>query len=328
VVKTEAEKRIMELLELLGAENLKENYNYVSATPFCHENPEGKGKDAWSYNHNLHLWRCWSDSCETKYGGDIIGLVRSAKKCSFPDAVKFLVEFLNCDIKDIKDIDIPKKNKFEQSFIKKHAPAEKTPPKIFAELKKIYHDYFEKRGFKKSTIEYFDVTYSDMGKFAERMVIPIHDIDGNLIAYTARTIHEDYDKRKMSKWMHSWNFRSSETLFNIDRAKKSIKEKGEIVLVEGPLDVFRLHEAGIENACAIMGSSFSEWQKVKVLTLAQSVVIGVDSDSAGKKAAYQIENKLKDYVDLYILNIPDGKKDVGELSVEIVKLLYKNKIRI
>jgi DNA primase len=123
-------------------------------------------------------------------------------------------------------------------------------------------------------------------RFKGRLMFPIRDDQGNLIAFGGRVIGD-----AIPKYINSSDtplFSKGRTLYGMHRAKDSVRKQRRAVLVEGYLDVIACHRSGVTNAVATLGTAMSE-QHVKRLSLwCDEVVVLYDSDEAGQKAAERV----------------------------------------
>jgi 5S rRNA maturation endonuclease (ribonuclease M5) len=120
---------------------------------------------------------------------------------------------------------------------------------------------------------------------------------------------------KFSKWKHSHNFKTQESLYNFWFAKEFIKKTRVAILVESPGNVWKLEEAGIHNSVAIFGSSLADRQKLLLdISGAMSLVLIMDNDEAGKKACEQISKKCHKIYNIH--KIPINYDDIGCMTTE------------
>ena len=152
---------------------------------------------------------------------------------------------------------------------------------------------------------YYDV-------FRNRLMIPIHDIMGRVIAFGGRTLGEEQPKYLNSPETELFN--KGKTLFALDKAKTGISQMDGAVVVEGYFDAIALHAAGINNVVASLGTAFSAEQARLVLRYTDSklIVFNFDADAAGINATERAIGEIaelayKGEIQLKILNIPDGK---------------------
>ena len=148
--------------------------------------------------------------------------------------------------------------------------------------------------------------------FRDRLMIPIKDIQGRVIAFGGRSLTDDEPKYLNSPETPLFN--KGKTLFALDQAKSSIRSFDKVIVVEGYFDAIALHSAGITNTVASLGTAFSESQLKQLLRYSDSkeVIFNFDADQAGIKATERAIKEIESLiysgqVNLKILNIPDGK---------------------
>jgi len=193
--------------------------------------------------------------------------------------------------------------------------------------------YFINRGWSSEILKKFDVgTPKDSSSpMRGRTVVPIYDDTGQyLIGATARSLHEKCQKCRMwhdqsiscpppeswaefCKWRNSAGFQRESCLYNYWNAKGHIKRTGTIALVEGPGDLWRLEEAGIELGVAMLGTSLSDQQQVILeMSGAMNVVSLLNEDDAGREATERLREQLKQSFRFFAPKI--GAEDLGVLS--------------
>ena len=153
---------------------------------------------------------------------------------------------------------------------------------------------------------YYDV-------FRDRLIIPIMDLQGRVIGFGSRSLRDE----DMPKYLNSPEtplFDKSKTLFALDKARSNISQADCAVVVEGYFDAIALHEAGIANVVASLGTAFTQNQLKQLLrfTPSKQVILNFDADNAGNKATERAIKEVEDLVyggvvQLRILNLPDGK---------------------
>ncbi len=150
-------------------------------------------------------------------------------------------------------------------------------------------------------------------RFRGRLVIPIRDIQGRVIAFTARTldITPADDPSREAKYVNSPEtelFKKSRTVFNLDRARANRKGEDPFVLVEGQLDAIRCHSIGIPGVIAAQGTAVTEEHLAQLRRFTQKLIVFLDSDAAGQKAALRLlPIGLREGLDIRFLSLPGGK---------------------
>lgn len=149
-------------------------------------------------------------------------------------------------------------------------------------------------------------------RFRDRLMIPIHDLQGRVIGFGGRALGDVQPKYLNSP--ETELFDKGQTLYGLDKARGAIAKDDCAVVVEGYFDVIALHAAGITNAVASLGTALSLAQVKQLLRYTESkqVVFNFDADAAGQKAADRAIGELatlayKGEVQLRILTIPEGK---------------------
>ncbi|MDZ8185735.1 MAG: DNA primase [Nostoc sp. ChiSLP02] len=152
---------------------------------------------------------------------------------------------------------------------------------------------------------YYDV-------FRDRLMIPIRDVQGRVIAFGGRTLTDEQPKYLNSP--ETELFSKGKTLFALDRAKTGISQLDKAVVVEGYFDAIALHAAGINNAVASLGTALSLDQVRLILRYTESkqLILNFDADKAGTNATERAIGEIaelayKGEVQLKILNLPNGK---------------------
>ncbi len=148
--------------------------------------------------------------------------------------------------------------------------------------------------------------------FRDRLAIPICDLQGRVIGFGSRTLGNDEPKYLNSPETPLFN--KGQTLYALDRAKQAIAKQDRAIVVEGYFDAIALHEAGIENAVASLGTALGQDQIKQLLRYTESkqIVFNFDADRAGIQATQRAIGELEalvysGQVQLRILNLPGGK---------------------
>ena len=123
-------------------------------------------------------------------------------------------------------------------------------------------------------------------RFRGRIMIPIQDILGRVVGFTARVLPE-YDDGKMGKYINSPQntvFDKSKVLFGLSQAKVAIKSLNRVILVEGQMDVIMSHKAGIKEVVAVSGTALTEQHITTLLRYTNQFSLAFDNDEAGINA--------------------------------------------
>ncbi len=120
-------------------------------------------------------------------------------------------------------------------------------------------------------------------RFRSRITFPVRDSRGRVLGFGARALTAD-QKPKYLNSPEGELYHKSKTLFGIDRARGAIGRAGRAVVVEGYTDVLALHQAGVEEAVAVMGTAITPEQLRELASHADEVVLAMDADRAGREA--------------------------------------------
>lgn len=173
--------------------------------------------------------------------------------------------------------------------------------------------YLKKKGFKEEEMIAAAVAVKGRNggcydQFRNRVMFPIIDLRGNVIAFGGRVL--DDSKPKYLNSPDTLLFKKSRNLFSLNFAKNEIKEK--IILAEGYMDVIAIYSAGFKNVVATLGTALTEEQARLMAKYAKQVVIAYDSDEAGQKATHRAINLLSEAgLSARVLKM-EGAKDPDE----------------
>ena len=143
-------------------------------------------------------------------------------------------------------------------------------------------------------------------RFRDRLMFPIIDVRGNVIAFGGRTIKKDADTAKYLNSPETLIFNKRKNLFGLNLAKKT--KQGYMILVEGNIDVVALHQYGFDNAIASLGTSLTEEQAALLTRYTEQVVLIYDGDQAGQNATKRAIPILeKAGLHVKVLQITDAK---------------------
>ena len=143
-------------------------------------------------------------------------------------------------------------------------------------------------------------------RFRGRIMFPVLDVNGNAIAFGARAMGKDEPKYLNSPETPAYT--KGQHLYGLFQSKDEIRQKKFAILVEGYLDLIALHQFGITNTAASLGTAFTAEQSKLLSRFSKKVVINYDGDAAGIKAARRaIEHLLPQEFDIKVLVLPDGK---------------------
>lgn len=283
--------------------------------------------------------------------GDIFQFIMDIEGVSFPEALNILAQKAGISLKNYNKNDNNPDNKKVLLNILKDST------KIYHSiLKHIQYgqkgrDYLYSRGITDELIDLFEIglspqayhtlskklikTYSSADiqaagmaissdnnniydRFRGRIMIPIQDILGRVVGFTARVLPE-YDDGKMGKYINSPQntvFDKSKVLFGLSQAKVAIKSKNRVILVEGQMDVIMSHKAGIKEVVAVSGTALTEQHITTLLRYTNQFLLAFDNDEAGINACLRSAALItKKGGVVKIIHITNGK-DAADLVRE------------
>ena len=314
----------------------KKGSDYIGLCPFHNEKTP-----SFTVSDSKGFYHCFGCSAH----GDAISFTMEINSVDFKEATEILAkeigvnysDFSNYnpkinneyeDIKNIlnisKDYFISLLNSQEGLEVKKYLEKRNILDKAYAyfELgysKKSYNNlvsFLEKKGFKdKNIINTSLVRVNEKNNntydfFRGRLMFPIHDHNGNLIAFGGRSMNGENPKYINSS--DTLLFKKRNTLYNMHRAKKYIrKHKLPLILVEGYIDVISMYHIGMYGAVAPLGTSLSEDQLKLMWKFTDEPIICMDGDNAGYKSAVRTLNIalpiLTPGKSLKFVFLPDGQ---------------------
>ena len=282
-------------------------------------------------------------------GGDAIKFVQKIDGLSFVEAVERLAGRAGIDLRYEQGGYVPGQ---EQSQRRRLIDAHRAAAEFYAERlggSDAAHAraFLAERGFELADVERFGVGYSPKAwedltrhlrgrgftdseliaaglaiqgnrgprdRFRGRLMWPIRDLSGDVIAFGARKLDADEDGPKYLNTPETSLFRKSTVLYGADLAKREIAQRRQAVIVEGYTDVMACHLAGVPTAVATCGTSFGE-DHIKVLRRlimdtegsAGEVIFTFDGDAAGQRAALRAFSLEEKFVTQTFVTVqPDG----------------------
>ena len=321
--------------------------NYFGVCPFHDDH-----SPSMSVSREKQIYRCFTCGAS----GNVISFVMNYENISFIDALKKLGDrvgiHLNIKSKkvDSKYSELYEIYKLSTNFYKNNLNSplgEKAKEylgsrRITEEMIKTFdiglslNDSLSKmliRKYDKSKLISVGLSHEYNGKisdlFLNRIMFPIKDLDGNIVAYSGRK-YDESDAPKYINTKETVIFKKGKVLYNYFDAKEEIRRKKEVIICEGFMEVIRLNSINIKNVVALMGTSFTSDQLEVVKKLNVDVVLNLDNDDAGKLAAFQIgEVLLKNNIKSTVI-VFDRYKDTDELvmndGADAFIKAYNNKI--
>ncbi len=312
----------------------RQGRNYFGLCPFHNEK-----SPSFSVSESKQIFHCFG--CGV--GGDAIGFLKKIENIDFKDAVEILAERANITLPQIEMSEDEKKKLQlkEKVYEVNKAAAEYFHNNLYGQNAKQAQDYVKKRKMDNATLKKFQIGYSgnfdDLYKelkrqgfndeeiyesrlvlksktgmpndaFKKRLMFPIRDIKDRVIAFGGRTLEDIKPKYVNSPDTICYN--KGRNLYALNIARKT--EKDYFIMVEGYMDAVSLHQRGIDNSVASLGTSLTEGQARLLKRYKSKIIIGYDSDAAGQGATMRGLEILQNIgYDIRILQL-EGAKDPDE----------------
>jgi len=274
---------------------------------------KGEGDRTFHASVSKNAFNCFSCGAH----GNILDLVAAMEQGTIRQAALKLKDWFSISIQvSAEGLEQRQPKQPKRATEKEGASGENKPLEF--ELKGIdpAHPYLTTRGINREIAERFGVGYfSGRGSMAGRIVIPIHNPKGELVAYAGRSIDGSEPRYNLPAGFHK-----SRELFNFHRTVKEIEEGRAVVLVEGYFGCIKVEQAGFP-ALALMGSSMSDEQEELLVSAFDRVLLFLDGDDAGRAGTDEVSNRLKRKMFVKVAELEDGKQP-DQLNVdEIMRLL-------
>jgi DNA primase len=279
-------------------------------------------------------------------GGDSFTFIMEHEKISYIEAVRFLAKKYGVELKEDKENNefAAEQSEREGLHILMNFAKDYFKEKLHTheEGRSIGLSYFRERGFTDKTIQKFELGYaldgwtyfsaeaiqkgynkellektglvvkkedgSTYDRFRGRVIFPVHNLSGKVIAFGARMMGKDKNQPKYINSPETDIYHKSDVLYGLFQAKNSIRQHNNCYLVEGYTDVISMHQADVENVVASSGTALTEEQIKLMRRFTENVTVLFDGDSAGIKAALRgIDLILKGGLNVRVALFPDGE---------------------
>ena len=279
-------------------------------------------------------------------GGDGITFVMEHEGMSYLEAIRYLAKKYAVDLKEEAQSNeaLASQSTRDSLYIILNYAKEYYKDSLFNhdEGRSIGLSYFRERGFNDKTIEKFELGYSlnswdhltrkaladgyseemlekagllikkDEGKrydrFRGRVIFPVHNLSGKVIAFGARILTKEKDQPKYINSPETEIYHKSNVLYGLFQSRNAIRREDFCYLVEGYTDVISLHQSDIDNVVASSGTALTEEQIKLIRRFTENVTVLYDGDAAGVKAAVRgIDLVLKGGLNVRIVMLPDGE---------------------
>jgi DNA primase len=277
-------------------------------------------------------------------GGDAIRFVQETEALDFPEAVEALADRYGVRLE--REEDDPAAEQRRRRRERLHALLERAAAYYAAYLwesreAERAREYLADRGFSESVTREFRVGYAPSAwdrmivgaqrsgftpeelvaaglaqrgrggalydRFRARIMFPLANARGRVLGFGARAMAEGRGPKYLNTSENEL-YHKGRQLFGIDLARREAAKGGRIVVVEGYTDVLALHQAGIRESVAIMGTALTQEQLAELARSAPRVVLALDADRSGQEAMLRAARAAEDRrVDLRVAELPEGK---------------------
>lgn len=173
------------------------------------------------------------------------------------------------------------------------------------------HDFLQKKGYdielayEAGLLSRNEENFSYYDRFRNRIMFPLKNAQGRIVGYSGRTYTGQEPKYLNSP--ETPIFQKRKLLYNLDKARKSIRKLGEIVLLEGFMDVIKSDTAGLKNVVATMGTQLSDEHITFIRKLTSNITLMFDGDFAGSEATLKTgQNLLQQGLNVFVIQLPSG----------------------
>src|SRR5574337_395650 len=222
-----AHAKIEDILNWLNIEHHRTSDGFRACCPIKNHGGD-RNKLSFSWSRKYNGWMCWSWRCNDEYGRNAIGLVRGIFDCSEEEAISKLEQFLQGKLLSNDELEIIRRKRHE--YVVKIEKQEIMPDVVLKYLDyntKFHNRMCKKHGISMKQLKRYNVGYWYKPKTAlnHRLVVPIRDIDSNIVGFAGRSCleKEDLEKYGLPKWKFAWHY-AQIIGADIERKKVRIKQ--------------------------------------------------------------------------------------------------------
>ncbi len=278
-------------------------------------------------------------------GGNAVTFIMEQENVSYPEALKIVAKRYGIEVEEREQTEeeVRRNNDRESMFALNGWAAEYFSKYLWAnpEGKSIGLSYFaQKRGFTDATIKKFGLGFCSAegdamsqaalaagykeefllstglalkserdgrlrDRFRDRVMFPVHNISGRVVAFGGRTLRTDKSVAKYQNSPESEIYSKKRELYGLYFAKKAIQQMDFAIMVEGYTDVISMHQAGVENVVASSGTSLTVEQIQLLHRFTRNITVIYDGDAAGLKASLRgIDLILKEGMNVRVVLLP------------------------
>ena len=315
----------------------RKGVNYVACCPFHNEKTP-----SFVVSPSKGLYKCFG--CGK--GGNAVTFVMEQEAVSYPEALKMVAKRYGIEVREeaLSDEEIRRNDDRESMFALNGWAAEYFANFLHRDSEGINVglSYFrQKRGLTEATIKKFGLGFCPSkgdrmsqdaltagykqefllstglslvserngglyDRFRDRVIFPVHNISGRIVAFGGRTLRTDKQVAKYQNSPESEIYSKKRELYGLYFAKRAIQQQDFAILVEGYLDVISMHQAGIENVVASSGTSLTTEQIRLLGRFTKNITVIYDGDSAGIHASLRgIDMILKEGMNVRVVLLPE-----------------------
>jgi DNA primase len=335
-------KEAVDMVELVGARSdlRRVGSRWTGLCPFHDERTP-----SFSVNAENKLYHCFG--CQES--GDAIKFVQATEGLDFREAVEALAERYNVELKlEREDPHAEERRKRRQRLLELVERATAYYERVLWQAPEAARAraYLAERGLGEEVLRKFRVGYAPSAwdsvmvaaqrlgfgheelaaaglgqrgrsggfydRFRGRIMFPLADARGKVLGFGARAMRDDQGPKYVNTSENEL-YHKGRQLFGIDHARATAARLGRVVAVEGYTDVLALHQAGVTESVAIMGTALTQEQMAGLAQAANTVYLALDADRAGQDAMLRAAGAAKEKnLELLVVDMPEGR-DPAEL---------------
>lgn len=278
-------KRQVDITQLIGKyiPLIASGVEFKGRCPF--HNDDTPSLTVYPQTNTFHCFGC-------KAGSSVIDFYKEIEQVSFPQACRDLALEFGIPISESKEY---------QSNISMYRLNETLCTKYQEDLLNHPHalDYLRERNISMDSVTKWRLGYAQIGcdsykSIGKRLVFPVTNDQGHVISFSGRYLN-DYDKPKYWNGPNNEIFTKGSLLYGMDKVRQHVKETNSLIIVEGFMDVISMHQAGIQNVVATMGTALTETHAkyIKQRYPNTKIYLAFDGDQAGRKCTIEANRILR-----------------------------------
>lgn len=270
----------------------------------------GARQDSFRASLNKNAFQCFV--CHAQ--GNVLDFVSAMEKCSLREAALQLDGWFGLGGYRSLSRSLPASAAIEGELVREKEECN-SPLRFTLTGVDHAHPYLGERGVDPVTAAEFGIGfYSRPGLMSGRVVIPIHNGQGEVVAYAGRAVDG-----RMPKYKLPGGFHKALELYNLHRAIATGRKTA--IVVEGYFDCLRVHQAGLPCVVALMGSSLSPTQERMLTERFERIILMLDGDEAGRTATAAIRAKMIEKCEVLAIALADGAQPDHLSRAEVRSLL-------